>query len=93
MHTYLFLRIRITWLVIRDNQTAPGPVCTCLQAAAVDCLTTETGSSLLAERSDPLSECECEGRDGDVDPGPRQSEGAPGPERKSPDAGCNPACN
>merc|ERR1719150_1437935 len=81
----------MTCLVIRDNQRVPGPACTSLRAAAVDCWITEIGSSLLGERSDPLSECECEGRDGCAQPAPPQSEGVPGPQRKSPGGVCSPA--
>ena len=79
--------------MIRDNQTAPGPVCTCLQAAVVDCSITERGKSLQAERSGPLSVCGCGGTGGGVEPGPRQPGAAPGPQRKSPGEGCSPAWN
>ena len=78
---------------IRDNQRVPGQACTSLRAGAVDCWLTERGSSLLAERSDPLSECGCEGRDGCAQPAQPQSEGDPGPLRKSPGGGYSPACN
>ena len=43
--------------------------------------------------SDPLSECGCEGTGACVETTQHQSEGAPGPRRKSPGGGCNPALN
>merc|ERR1711874_190472 len=83
--------MNVTWMIVRDNQTVPGPVCTYLQAAIVDCWITEIGSSPRDERSDPPSEYGCEGTAVCVETIQHQSGGAPGPQRKSPGAGCSPA--